>query len=165
MKKLILILGILLLPALSLAGEMRVIVPDSISVADTNTARVDTAYSSWVPIQGAQKLQFYTFLRAPFPPAKDTNFANDTFFIDIELSFDKIVVSKLFLVDTMLTTDSGWTGIADDKADLLDADSLRGNWMRTRVMHRAPDMVCVACLAKNYGKIVTMYYTLVRGWR
>ncbi len=161
MKKLILVL-VLCLPTFVLAGDMRVVVPDSISVADTNTARVDTVYSSWVDMAGAQKLQFYTFLRAPFPPAKDTNFANDTFFIDIELSFDKIVVSKLFLVDTMVTTDSGWTGVADDKVDMLDADSLRGNWMRTRVVHRAPDMECVACLAKNYGKIVTMYYTIVK---
>ncbi len=160
MKKLILILGVLFLPALSLAADMRVVVPDSISVADTNTARVDTVYSSWVDIAGAERLQFFTFMRAPFPPAKDTNFANDTFFIDIELSFDKIVVSKLFLVDTMVTTDSGWTGVADDKADLMEPDSLRGNWMRTRVVHRAPDMACVACLAKNYGKIVTMYYTV-----
>ncbi len=162
MKKLIMILGILSLPAFSLAGEMRVVVPDSISVADTNTARVDTVYSSWVRIAGAERLQFYTFLRAPFPPAKDTNFVNDTFFIDIELSFDKIVVSKLFLVDTMVTTDSGWTGVADDKTDLMTPDSLRGNWMRTRVVHRAPDMTCVGCLANNYGKIVTMYYTLQR---
>lgn len=164
MKRLIVVLA-LCLPTLALAGDMRVVVPDSIAVADTNAARVDTAYSSWVDIAGAEKLQFYTFLRAPFPPAKDTNFVNDTFFIDIELSFDKIVVSKLFLVDTMVVTDSGWTGVADDKADLLAADSLRGNWMRTRVVHRAPDMACPGCVNNNYGKILTMYYTIVRGWR
>jgi hypothetical protein len=162
MKKLILTLGLLCLPLFASAGDIRVVLPDSIAVADTNAARVDTAYSSWVSMAGAQKLQFYTFLRPPAPPATDTNFVNDTFFVDIELSFDKIVVSKLFLVDTMVTTDSGWAGVADDKADLLAADSLRGNWMRARVVHRAPDMACPGCVNNNYGKIVTVYYSIVK---
>ncbi len=164
MKRLIVVLA-LCLPTFALAGDMRVVVPDSIAVADTNAARVDTAYSPWVTMAGANKLQFFPFLRAPFPPAVDTNFSNDTFFVDVELSFDKIVVSKLFLVDTMITTDSGWAGLADDKADLLAADSLRGNWMRARVVHRAPDMACPACVTKNYGKILTLYYSIQRGWK
>jgi len=130
---------------------------DSISAADTNAARADTVYSSWEYIEGALKLNFYHWL-LPYSGVIDTNFTNDSFFVDYQLSMNKRIVIITDELDTFVTTDSGWAG-----NDALNADSLRGDYLRIRMIHRAPDPTVGdgnPFLNKVYGKILKIYFTM-----
>ena len=161
MKRLI-ILALLCLAGSVFANDIQVTLRDSISVADTNAARGDTVYSEWVPIHGAQKIHLFVDVFAIGGSAVDTNFADDSFFVDVQLSFDKGNVTKKFLIDTLLDTGLGWPGVADDKADLLAADSLRGNYMRARFIHRALDIGGPGFLNKVYGKKLKLWFVLIK---
>ena len=135
---------------------------DSISVADTATGGVygDTVYSNWQDIAWASKMSFYVKI-VPYslfliPAVIDTNFASDSFFIDAQLSIDRSNVTITIPLDTLLTTDSSWTG-----NDALVTDSLRGSYMRARFIHRNGVRALPAALNKVYGKAFQLFYSII----
>lgn len=160
MKRLVFLVVMILMAVPVLSNDITVNYRDSISAADTTgagTQRFDTTYGEWKKIHGAEKFHFYAKIEA-LNGVIDTNFANDSFFIDVELTFDKVGgdVTKLFQLDTLLDTDSAWTG-----NDALSADSLRGNYLRVRFIHHAPKAP-VAAFENIYGKRLNLWYVLIK---
>lgn len=129
MKRLLLILMLTALPYVSGANDLSVIYNDSISATDSiaATVRQDTVFTPWVDIRGYKAIHFYSYL---VPYFTDTNWTNDTFFINAQTSFNRIGL-KTYLVDTFLTSDSSWSPLK-----LNTTDSIFGNWMRGMLIHK-----------------------------
>lgn len=158
MKKLIL-LCMLICGAASAKDVSPINYRDSIGVADTatgaGTTTFDTSFSEWVRIEGARSIHVFVKLVA-LPTVIDTNFTSDTFFVNVQFSMNNGILSKTVRLDTLLTTDSAYTG-----ADLLVPDSIPGEYMRAMLIHntlRRPP----AALNKVYGKMLQFYYALVK---
>lgn len=126
-KKLFVLL--LLLPVLVGANDLSVVYTDGIG-ADmaAETVRDDTVYTNWIDIRGFNSVHFYSKL-SPYGSYSDTNFADDTFWVIIQTSFDRIGL-KTHLIDTFLTTDSSWSALK-----LNTSDYIFGNWMRGMLIH------------------------------
>lgn len=112
------------------ANDLTAIMIDSIAGADTaaETVRLDTTFSESMDVRGYRFLQFYSVLSA-LEPFSDTNFVDDTFFVNVQTSADKLVWLT-HEVDTFLANGSQWSILN------LDADAtVYGNWARAMIIH------------------------------
>lgn len=142
------------------AGDKIVLLTDSISAADTTAVtvgavRADTAYSDVFKIQGATRIQF--FIDMIGLGNNDTNWVDDTFWIDIQHSFDK-TNWRLFLVDTLLANGVGWS-----KLNATAADSIIGDYARVRFIHwDSLDLNgdYTGLFENVYKKKLTFYYSI-----
>ena len=100
---------------------------DDFVAADTalNSERLDTAFSSYFDIAGWTSLQFFAELQN----VDDTNWVNDTFWVDFQHSFDGNTWHTC-LVDTLLDVGVGWSVLTLERAD-----SVIGNYGRARLIH------------------------------
>ena len=157
MKKLIFILGVLVLIQPTQAKDIRDIVyKDSITAADTNgsgTQTFDTTFRNWVKVDGATQIN--TFVRLiPNGDVIDTNFADDTFFVNVQFSFDKVIIVSTVKLDTLFDDTDVQTGPGD-----LVANDIVGDFMRAMLIHNTQKRK-VANFTKVYGKKLKFYYTL-----
>ena len=135
MKKFWILFGLFFVSNISAQTVQEIIYRDSVAAADTvgaGTVVFDTTLHSWKRIDGINKIHVYAKL-IPTPGVTDTNLTNDTFFVNLQFSNDESFVMRTAQLDTLLTTDSGWTG-----NDLIVADSLRGLYIRVMLIHNAP---------------------------
>lgn len=159
-KKIFGVILLLLITASVLAGSKVIILTDAISAADTTAAttgavRADTAYSKVFKIDGATRLQF--FIDMVGLGNNDTNWVDDTFFVDIQHSFDN-ENWRLFLVDTLLANGVGWS-----KLNVSAADSVIGDYARVRFIHWDSlnfDGNFVGLFGNSYKKKLTFYYSI-----
>ncbi len=128
MKRLLSILLIALLPCMAAGNDLSVIYEDSIVPADSADERTDTVFTKWHDIRGWNTIQFWTSI-ASYRTASDTNFVDDSFWVNIQTSFDRVNV-KTHLLDTFLTNGTSWSPY-----ELLVSDSIFGNWMRGMLIH------------------------------
>ena len=157
MKKLIFILGVLVLIQITQAKDIKEIVyRDSVTAADTNgngTQTFDTTFGNWAKVDGATRIMAFVRL-VPNRDVIDTNFADDTFFVNVQFSFDKIIIVKTVRLDTLLDDGNVQTGAVD-----LIADSIVADFMRPMLIHNTQKRK-VANFTKVYGKKLKFYYTL-----
>ncbi len=156
MKKLILVLAILFVTTAQSKDIADVVYKDSIDVADTSgagTVTFDTTFGDWVKVDGATHINAFVRL-VPNGDVIDTNFADDTFFVNVQFSFDKIIIAKTVRLDTLLDDTDAQTGVGD-----LTLDSLVADFMRPMLIHNTQKRP-VASVANVYGKKLKFYYTL-----
>lgn len=110
------------------AEDMNMVFSDSIIPADSADVRFDTAFTEWRSIAEYNKIQFYSRLLA-IPGFDDTNWVDDTFWINVQTSFNRVAV-KTHLVDTFLDNSSSWSPYV-----LTATDSVFGPWIRGMVIH------------------------------
>lgn len=131
MKKCLLVLLVLmLLPYAGWATDLNVLLIDSIVGADTANAvvRCDTAYSSIERLTGVKVIHFFSVLAAE-PYHSDTNWADDSFFVNFQTSFDR-VNWDVHEVDTFLENGIAWSPL------LMNSDSgIFGYWGRAMLIH------------------------------
>lgn len=167
MKRLIL-LGILLLFAIPASpNDITIIYADTITAADTGTVRVDTVFSSWIrmPQDRRAASRFFNFQVDIVAGTNDTNWANDTMFVKLQMAFNSSVTTlaaspvTTFEIDTLL--DVG-TVIQED---ILDADAtVLPPWGRLLFIHT--DSIGVgeadSALTANavYTKKITIWYNM-----
>ena len=159
MKKLILILGLGLFVGLVTAKDMPHIALARTFVDADTLIWTDTAFGGWVSIEGVTQLHFFAKLGPPFPDGSiiDTNFASDSFFINVQLSFDRVTVVKTVELDTLLNDANVFTG-----NDLILSDSIYGGWMRAMIIWRdtANILTSGAIIGKTYGKTLQLHYSV-----
>lgn len=129
MKKLLLLLAILLVPALVGANDLTINYVDTIVAADTavQAINVDTLWTSEMDIRGANRYQFHYDID---PLVTHMNLTQDTFYVYFQHSFDRKVWRNWLLgkeIDTVAT----WATL-----NASTADSVIGNWARYMVIHR-----------------------------
>lgn len=153
MKRLLTVLALMSVVGSVSANDLRATIVDSIAVADTVGAstRIDTAVTPAMDIRGVRYLQFFSKL-VPYGNATDTNWASDTFFVDVLSSADRITW-KVHQVDTFLTSDSSWSPLN------LDADAtVFGNWIKGRVIHwDSLEATGPGLLANTYSKELQLW--------
>jgi len=112
----LIILLILVLSSISFAqdydGRFSVSYWDTLMPDDSGTIKIDTLYSPSLRMIG----RFFNFLVNVISGTKDTNFVDDSMFIDLQMSFDGITW-KTIPIDTAL--DIGRV----IQEDILDADA------------------------------------------
>lgn len=133
MKKWLLVL--MLLPLISGATDLNVVLIDSIVGADTAnaTVRCDTAYSPAYRLAsgnfGPNVIHFFSVLAGAGVPHSDTDWVADTFFVKFQTSCDRVTWDTRE-VDTLLDNGSGWSSL------VMDADtSYFGSWGRAMLIH------------------------------
>ncbi len=129
MKKLILLAAFVLACSAN-ANDIRVILTDSISAADSVGAapRADTVYSPVMSLQGSRYVQFFARIGVDRYSA-DTNWTADTFFVDFQTSADQETWIT-HEVDTFLANGSSYSPLN------IDADAVVfGNYGRARFIH------------------------------
>ncbi len=164
MKKLILILVLLLMYVTAPAEQLQVIYNDSI-LADTNGTRADIIYTPAMDLSNIKRLWFD--LQIEGYNNQDTSFANDSFFVGFQTSFDNknwtshiLGDSALFKIkkganDTIVTTTVG-----------IDRDSSYcGNFGRLRIVHRNALSNQQALTANVYQKRITGWVSYIREGR
>lgn len=159
MKRLLVLLTLSVLVVSSFANDLpRVNLSRTFVDADT-LIWTDTAFGDWGPIDGATSLHFFVRLGPPVADGViiDTNFAADSFFINVQLSFDRVNISRTFELDTLLDDGNVWTG-----NDVVVADSIRGNWMRAMIIWRDTTNILTsgAIIGNTYGKLFELFYSM-----
>ena len=159
MKKFILILGLGLFVGLVTAKDMPHIGLSKTFVDADTLIWTDTAFGGWVAIEEVSKLHFFAKLSPHFPDGniRDTNFASDSFFINVQLSFDRVNVVKTVELDTLLNDADVLTG-----NDLIVSDSIYGGWMRAMIIWRdtANILTSGAIIGETYGKTLQLHYSI-----
>jgi hypothetical protein len=111
-------------------GKLIASYSDQITVADTGTIRYDTTYSDWEYVSDGRFFQFGVQMAAG--GGKDTNWIDDSFFFELQFSFDKLAsATRNVKIDTLLDNGAAiGTTIFDTDADILPP------WFRLRVIHK-----------------------------
>lgn len=152
MKRLLFLFIVLGLAVWVFAKSVNTTFTDAVSATDTviTTKRFDTTFTPWASIEGAQKLHFYTRL------INDTNWTADSFWVSAQFSIDQKFVTKTIELDTFVATDSGWSG-----NDALAADSIRGEYMRGRLIHYDSAEAKLPAV-KNYNSDFILWYAIIK---
>ncbi len=114
------------------ANDMHAVVTITIAAVDTAAGAVvaDTAFSGEIDIRGFRYLQFYSSIDTILNSGLMLNYTNDTFFVDLQTSADRIVWTDIHEVDTFLTGGTSFSPLN------LDADAtVFGNWIRCRFIY------------------------------
>lgn len=133
MKKIImLILLLAVLAPVSQATDVSAVFIDTFSVEDTIAAatELDSIFSGWFPTGDYSRFQFYLMLK-PYENYAVPKLTNDTFFIEIQHSFDRYITWPM-KIDTLLDTST--VGLRDE-FQLIASDSVIGEWMRLVLIH------------------------------
>lgn len=155
MKKLLMLI-MLSLPIATPATDLSVIYIDTINSGDTAiaTVRLDTVFTPILSFAEWRYMQFYVDLQASPPNAGgvDTNWATDTFFINVQHSFDRtnwVTVE----VDTLFDAGTGVPVLNFDK----DA-TIVGPWLRGMFIHKDSLEASGTALVDNtYSKNMVLY--------
>lgn len=125
MKKL-LILGVcVLIAGVAVANDLSVVFTDSIVAADTGDVRVDTTYTGSMDISDLDYLTFVAKLSA-YQAFKDTNWTDDTFFVNLQHSFDGQTWTTLAALDTLLDNGTGYSVLQINRTDSILYNQVRG---------------------------------------
>ena len=158
MKKLILILCLgMIAGSVETKDIPTIFYKDSILATDTvgsGTQTFDTTFSGWVKVGGATQINTYVRLLPYGGTVIDTNFTNDTFFVNVQFSFDKVNIVATAQLDSLYDAESVQTGAGD-----LTANDIVGFYMRSMLIHNTQKRK-VANFEKVYGKKLEFYYTL-----
>jgi hypothetical protein len=128
---------------------------DLITVADSNTVRIDTIYSNWQQMDNGR---FFNYAFSMVRGGKDTNWVNDTFYVSLQTSLD----TRNLIKTTSLFNFLGDSAIAPDTTYDI-ASKVLLPWVRFRVIHK--DSIgpgeADSALVNNpnpYMKTFTMWY-------
>lgn len=165
MKRLIL-LGILLLMAVpASANDITLIYADTITASDTGTTRFDTIFSPWIrmPQDRRAASRFFNFQVDVEARGNDTNWVDDTMFVQLQLAFNSSVQTSAASPVVTIEIDTLLDVGAAIQEDLLDADAtVLPPWGRLVFIHH--DSIAVgeadSALAANaiYTKTIRLWY-------
>lgn len=153
-KSLLTLLTILAFSSVS-ATDLSVVYIDTILAADTaiTNVRADTVYTGSMDFGKWRYMQFYVDLQATGQSVNvDTNWAADTFFVDVQHSFDRVNWVTVE-VDTLLTSGTGVPVLNIDRDG-----SVVGNWLRGRFIHwDSMETTQPSLLNNKYEKKMILY--------
>ena len=155
MKKIL--LALLLLCATVSANDLTVDYADLIG-ADTNGTRTDTAYTPSMFVGGYDRLWFTVSIKGL---AYDTGFANDSYFVFIQHSPNKIDWSTTGN-DTLQKILKGDNDTTLNIATSINRDSVVvGNYVRVKFLHRNALANKQALTANTYSKRLRAWVSYV----
>lgn len=128
MKKFLMVSLLLMCMSVS-ANDITIYYTDSIVGGDTaaEAVRCDTVYSYIIDISKFNSFTFFSELTSD--PYNDTAWADDTFWVDFQHSFNR-KDWRVIQIDTFLASGADWSAV-----NLKTTASIIGNWGRARLIH------------------------------
>lgn len=154
------LLAIILIAPSIFATDLSVIYVDTLDGADTNTVRCDTAYTGIIDLSEYGRAWISVAIEGIGYPL-DTSFANDTFFVFLQYSPNRINWTKSDTLQKILKGANDT--IINLTTPILNRDSLNvGNFFRVMFCHRNVASDCVAAEGNSYSKKLTAWFNTVK---